>query len=60
VAARLFVHYLYVPQIGVDQRVIGGQIRSTGNAEDVVNTFSFEGLEQCVCGSHRTNDPSNA
>jgi len=60
VAGGLLVTGLYVPQIGVDQRVIGGQVCATGNAEEVVNTFRFEGSEQCVCGSHRTNDPNES
>ena len=58
VAGGLLVTGLYVPQIGVDQRVIGGQVCATGNAEDVVNTFRFGDLNNASAASsdQRSNE----
>ncbi len=53
VATSLLVPNLDVGDLGVIQRVVGGQVGASGNPEDVFDALSLEGLAKCVGGAHR-------
>ena len=48
----LLVAGLDVGQVGVVERVVGGQVGATGDAEDVLDPLGLEGLEECVGRAH--------
>ncbi len=52
VPAALLVAHLDVAEVGVDERVVGGQVGPAGDPEDVLDALGLEGLHQCVSGSH--------
>ena len=56
VAAALLVADLDVAEVGVDERVVGRQVGSAGDPEDVFDALGLEGFHQGVGGSHQTGD----
>jgi hypothetical protein len=52
VARALLVAALDVPQAGVVERVVGGQVRAPRNAEYMLDALGLEALHDGVDGSH--------
>jgi hypothetical protein len=48
--------HLNVAELGIDQRVVGRQIRPTRDPEDVLHALGLQRLHQCVSGSHQNRD----
>ena len=58
-AGGLLVAGLDMAQVGSDQGVVRGQVCTAGDPEDVIYALGLEGSHHCVCGSHRSFNPSS-
>ena len=52
VPSALLVPDLDVVEVGVDESVVGGQVGSARDPEDVIDAFGLQRFHQCIGGAH--------